>query len=209
MKKIVVLSSMLVLVACKTKPVIEAVTFPEVGTISTAGVGDKLLTQGVGASVGAIVIAADQVIEETVVRKGKYVQAGENKEYLAYRGPKLQNNKSGAERNGFIYLFKKDSGTKKLCVSRALCADAEFVVDKHTHFTKAVSQQTLIYSGKVGDKITLGYREFFNEVARPAFSNDVVYDLSASSILGYKGARLQVINATNTEISYKVLADFD
>lgn len=69
-------------------------------------------------------------------------------------------------------------------------------------------QQTLIYSGKIGNRITIGYRESSGSMARPAFSNDVSYDLSESRIVGYKGARLEVIDATNTEITYKVLNGF-
>ena len=64
-------------------------------------------------------------------------------------------------------------------------------------------QQTLIYSGKVGDKINVGYREFSSNVARPAFNNEVEYDLSESKIIGYKGARIEVIEATNEYIKYK------
>lgn len=69
-------------------------------------------------------------------------------------------------------------------------------------------QQTLIYSGRIGDRITLGYREFSNSLARPAFNNDVEYDLNESKIVGYKGARVEVIEATNQEITYKVLSNF-
>lgn len=32
-------------------------------------------------------------------------------------------------------------------------------------------QQTLIYNGKVGNKINIGYREFSGDLARPAFAN--------------------------------------
>ncbi len=69
--------------------------------------------------------------------------------------------------------------------------------------------QSLIYSGKVGNKIKLGYREFSNNLARPAFSNDVEYDLTESTIVGYKGARIEVIEATNQYIKYQVLQSFN
>jgi hypothetical protein len=80
---------------------------------------------------------------------------------------------------------------------------------KATSYAPSRTQKTLIYSGKIGDRITLGYREFKNDIARPAFSNDVAYDLSESTVLGYKGARLEVLKATNTEITYKVIAGFN
>lgn len=63
-------------------------------------------------------------------------------------------------------------------------------------------QQTLIYSGKVGNKINIGYREFSNGLARSAFNNNVEYDLFESAIIGYKGAQLEILEATNQYIKY-------
>jgi hypothetical protein len=45
-------------------------------------------------------------------------------------------------------------------------------------------------------------------VARPAFSNEVSYDLSESTILGYRGARIEVIKATDTELAYRLVSGF-
>lgn len=60
----------------------------------------------------------------------------------------------------------------------------------------------------MGNKLKISYREFSNDIARAAFSTDVEYDLNESNIIGYAGARLEVIKATNTEITYKVLKHF-
>ena len=57
--------------------------------------------------------------------------------------------------------------------------------------------------------VTLGYREFSNDTARPAFNNDVDYDLKNTKIIGYKGARIEVIEANNQNITYKVLSNFN
>ena len=69
-------------------------------------------------------------------------------------------------------------------------------------------QQTLLYSGRVGDKLRISYREFSNNVARPAFNNDVEYDFSTSKTIAYKGAMIEVIDADNTSITYKVIRNF-
>ncbi|MCP6612672.1 hypothetical protein NL511_30920, partial [Klebsiella pneumoniae] len=58
-------------------------------------------------------------------------------------------------------------------------------------------QQTLIYNGKVGNKINIGYREFQGGMARAAFSNEVEYDLSESKTIRYKGAVLDIMDANN------------
>ena len=69
-------------------------------------------------------------------------------------------------------------------------------------------QQTLIYSGRVGNKINIGYREFSNNAARLAYNNDVEYDLSLSKKIGYKGSLIEVIQADNTSITYKLIRNF-
>jgi hypothetical protein len=46
-------------------------------------------------------------------------------------------------------------------------------------------------------------------MARPAFSQELKYDLAQGTAIGYKGARFEVIRANNTGISYKVLKSLD
>ncbi len=70
-------------------------------------------------------------------------------------------------------------------------------------------QQTLLYSGKVGNKINIGYREFSNSLARPAFNNNVEYDLSESKTIAYKGAQLEVLEATNQHIKFRLIKNFN
>ena len=69
-------------------------------------------------------------------------------------------------------------------------------------------QQTLLYSGRVGNKINVSYREFSSSMARPAFNNDVEYDLDDSNIIGYKGALIEVLDADNQSITYKLIKNF-
>lgn len=65
-------------------------------------------------------------------------------------------------------------------------------------------RQELIYLGRSGDELSFKYREFSGNLARPAFSADLKYDLSDSEVLGYRGARIEVIDAGNQEIQYRV-----
>ncbi len=96
-----------------------------------------------------------------------------------------------------------------------MIANQSFLPIKHKIETAMASkspnsfQQTLIYNGKIGNRITLGYREFSNDTARPAFNNEVSYDLAESTTLGYKGARIEIIKATNTDITYRFVNGFN
>jgi hypothetical protein len=83
-------------------------------------------------------------------------------------------------------------------------------VEKTTYVDKSAPgfSQELIYNGKSSQNVKFLYREFTNEMARPAFNQEVQYDLNESHLIGFKGARLEVVDATNTNIKYKVVAHF-
>jgi len=67
----------------------------------------------------------------------------------------------------------------------------------------------LFYNGKAANTLKFTYREFVDDMARPAFTQDLQYDLSESNIIGFDGLRVEVIKATNTNITYKILSDFN
>ena len=67
-------------------------------------------------------------------------------------------------------------------------------------------RRELVYSGVSQNTITVVYREFKNSFARPAFTQELKYDLSQDRVIGYQGARFEVLNAGNTEITYKVIS---
>lgn len=188
---------------------IQSFSSPEIGLITTSDIGDELLNQETGVSTGAIAIPNDQNIAGFTIRKGLYSITGQNNEYMKFGRVKIRNSNSNQDRFGDLFIFSKDANTKRACISRKICGDIEYSTDKITKMSPNYKQSTLIYIGKIENKITLGYREFVGDTARPAFSNDVTYDLSQSRILGYKGARIEVIEATNTGITYKVLSNFN
>jgi hypothetical protein len=74
-------------------------------------------------------------------------------------------------------------------------------------------RQELIYNGRIGNDIRFVYRELATQsdggaIMRSPFQQDVQYDLSESDVIGFKGARLRVIEASNTKITYEVFKHF-
>ena len=69
-------------------------------------------------------------------------------------------------------------------------------------------EQELIYNGKSGNTVNFVYREFSKSFIRSGFTQNVQYDLSESKIIGFKGARVEVIEATNTKLKYRVIKSF-
>lgn len=66
-------------------------------------------------------------------------------------------------------------------------------------------KRELIYTGISKNVISVLYREYIGDLIRPAYTQELKYDLSESNVIGFKGARFQVISATNVGIKYKVL----
>lgn len=69
-------------------------------------------------------------------------------------------------------------------------------------------RQELIYNGRSGDALKFLYREFSGDFMRPPFSQEVQYDLAESTTIGFRGARVEILSATNTQIRYRVLSSF-
>lgn len=65
----------------------------------------------------------------------------------------------------------------------------------------------LIYNGKIDNNIKILYREFSEDLARVAYYQELTYNLNESKTLRYKNFKLEVIDATNEKIVYKVLSD--
>lgn len=70
-------------------------------------------------------------------------------------------------------------------------------------------RRELVYNGRSGTTIKLLYREFTEERIRPAFTQEVTYDLSQGETIGFKGTRFQVLDADNIRIKYVVLQHFE
>ena len=68
-----------------------------------------------------------------------------------------------------------------------------------------------LYQGKIGNKIKISFREFIDDMVRPSFTQDIDYELEkdGTAIIGFKGLRIQVLQATNLNITYKVIKDYN
>lgn len=222
MKKIVLMLLVMALGGCATadfnyKPQTMNVSEPPLGAINIAYVGDTMLRQGKYSENDAIYLPTTVSVGWAYdLLPGYYLKKGEDSNSETYM-PSLENDGGSVDKAALADPWQAVMAYKdkpKLCVisvfSAMVCEnDANFKRMKKAVLTTDSFQQTLIYSGKVGDKINIGYREFSANLARPAFNNDVEYDLSASNIIGYKGAKIEIIEATNEQIKYRVIKNFN
>lgn len=72
-------------------------------------------------------------------------------------------------------------------------------------------EQTLTYSGRAGSTIRITYREAtsgptdFSMIARPAFSQDLTYDIAQSDLITFKHTTIRVVNADTNGITFAVI----
>ena len=70
-------------------------------------------------------------------------------------------------------------------------------------------RKELIYSGVAQGTISLEYREFADDMARPAFSQTLRYDLNEGRTIGFRGARFEILEANNISVRYRVLRELE
>ena len=71
---------------------------------------------------------------------------------------------------------------------------------------KGALRVDFIYQGFARGVLRFSYREFRDGLARPAFTQDLTYeaDSDGKAVIGFKGMRMQVLKATNQNVTYIV-----
>jgi hypothetical protein len=199
---------------------------PAIGEIKTVEVGESLVSKDKQTTIPAIDI--EQAIEHPVVNLGKsyaltalsgrYVEKGKDafgKYFEAKEGKFLENGKPIKSRVG---IYVTDSDPQKTEFYALTQTSIPLSYPKSSiPFTKSFQQtrdelsfrKELVYTGIAQNVVSILYREFKDDTARPAFSQDLKYDLSESNVVGYRGARFEIIKATNQGLTYKTLKQLD
>lgn len=219
---------------CKDRsgPVIDSrkVDFPDLGAESEVEVGQSMIS-----ALRADVVEDGLTLDSAATFSGTYFGVAYQVEVPA--GPLVPITLKGVRAYSTpLYRFNYRNGKPRTGLSRP---DIAVLVDPHDRHsligevllgftTKSASipdakftvstclaagvdayRHELIYTGVSHGTVSIEYREFLNDLARPAFSQELKYDLTDSSEIGYKGARFQILKATNVGIRFKVLKPLD
>lgn len=137
---------------------------------------------------------------------------GENNNYLLYYDP--YNTATNYDEIGFAE--NKKTGEIKPFISSAAGFYPKGVpgieVKESTYVDPKCNdcfKQEFVFNGKANNVLKFMYREYVNDMARPAFTQELQYDLTEGNTIGFKGLRIEVIDASNTSITYKVLNSFN
>ena len=230
MKKIVtIFVGSIFLSSCATtprnyQPEIMNLSFPALNAETEVSLGEDMLRQGKAAETDGFVLKQENNIQNHILSPGFYPKVGEDKEWTFHSfqvGGSMGEMGSITLTGGlfgpgiFPQSIKVAKDQQKTCLvpngmgSGACDTEVPFFRERRPVLSSDHFQQTLIYSGRVGDKIRIGYRESSGGYARQAFSNEAEYDLSTSDEIAYRGARIRVIEADNQKIRYQVLSNFN
>lgn len=85
-----------------------------------------------------------------------------------------------------------------------------YLIKQNVTYNEDSFKYQALYQGKIKDKIKISFREFYDNKARPAFTQDIEYQLNKNkpTIIGFKGLRIKVIKATNLNIKYTIINDY-
>ncbi|MDL2286229.1 hypothetical protein LJC24_02155 [Desulfococcaceae bacterium OttesenSCG-928-F15] len=185
--------------------------WPKLNQETTVHIGDELLVQGYSMKSKALKI--EEHIDGACydIPSGTYVMTGyDNKrDYFVAVGAGGSVIRIGLC-DPFVGLTVPKDKAGKVCVRTVFgvnnCYDAKYQIVEIESEHATNYQQSLIYSGMEGKQIKFTYIE--RQGGRTNFSNTVSYDLGKSTIINYKGARIQIHSANNEVISYTVLENF-
>ena len=190
---------------------------PDVGIAAEVYLGDRMLTQQVGEWKECI------IPQKTFTKKIRFSAAtfthkkGEPlcKSKLSDKNynPNYANGIQGytapvcwKERGKKSSLCVHTGGVCQACIKNISDADVKhgetFIYNENSF------QQTIEYAGKSGEILKFTYSEFSEGFARQAFARDFQVDLSEGNVAAYKGAIIEILEATNMQIKYKVIRNF-
>lgn len=218
MKYLIIFSFFLILTGCAsqiklTEPNNFSTIIPEINTINEVEIGTSLVSKETGYKYKALKLLKDTKIKTGYalrdVKEGEvFINDSYTSKYDLYSSTNLTASggtygialpKSG----GNAMTFYKSGVTTTFSKASLPLEHSAILtpIPKKEYF-----KQDFIYNGKVGNAIKFTYREYANDLARPAFTQDLQYDLTESNIIGFRALRIEISSATNTKIKYKVLS---
>ena len=191
---------------------------PDVGTETEVYLGDRMLTQQEGEWKECITPKKSYTKEQggwTGIYKANQPickKEYKSKDYLATY-PNASSRNGAIATNQVRWREKKGSYSLCQCTSRCVyciknLSEDDVEAGETFIYSENSFQQTIEYAGRSDQILKFNYAEFTGGFARQAFSREFQVDLSNGNIAAYKGAIIEIIDATNVQIKYKVIRNF-
>ena len=234
MKNFIIFCISLFLTSCGTTSTFEPINlkektlidFPEKGTTVTASLGDRLVAKGYKEDGPAYDLNEGLIVQNVILNCSFTNNSRQN-----YFVNKINSN--GDECAGpFVLSTSLDTGgTNFNCPGKTFARDICYSKSRDIFYVNfpnqykpidpnliqktrkmAIAQanyvQELIYNGRVDNNLKFVYREFSGDMIRPAFSQTVQYDYNESKFISFKELTLEIVEAKNQIIKYKLINNF-
>lgn len=115
--------------------------------------------------------------------------------------------------SGGICVRKSDAGYVRAFTVKGFCS---VLLDQPPHLRRLSVvesgaenyRQELIYRGKSGSILSFVYRELKDDQSYPTLSLDFHIDLADGPLFSLRGARVEVVDATNSRLTYRIISTF-
>ncbi len=196
----------------------ESVT-PPLNAVTTVGIGEPVIRQG-------------KPIERAAIHLSQKIEFGKGGEYALLPGYYLRSS-AGI---GWEYFVPEDGpeAGRVLKAPGAITLQGSFhysndgkTIGLITNFYQAINaeakgitrttrpslsrdhvQRSLIYRGMSGTKIKLDYQEIWKSIKRPSGEALSIHDLAQSRVVELHGARIEVVEANERTLRYRILRPF-
>lgn len=193
---------------------------PELNNTATAKAGEVILHQGTYYERDVIHLSEEIKVGENgayTLTPGYYLRSGGDDEwgnYVATKGPGAGKVLKAPDVVTLQESFQVSGDGKRVGVVtnyyQAVRGEARGITRSTEPAVSSASlQRTLVYGGKKGDSIEVGYQDIWMSILRPSKINFIKHDLTESEVIESHGARIEVLSATAEILRYRVLKSFD
>ena len=208
-------TSLLIVMGCavtpkSTPPTVKQVSRPSIGTVNKAQVGDSLIEQSTLSMNQGIQITTKTECKglgvNVLLEEGDIFGRYTHTDGLTYCGLVKLVGMAGNVVNYRACLTNKNDARWEVAGMECppmQVAYGEFIQDNQNNRKRQIT-----YQGKSKSNIFLNYQEFNGNLKRATDEQSLTFDLDDGNEIGIKDARLLILNATNTEITFKVVKQF-
>ena len=195
---------------------------PMIDTEEMVYMGDRMLEQRSGKYVECLV----PLFEESANKLGGWtliikanepvckLSKGDKDYYPSYINGIAQDAENSVRYD--VRLSGNTDGKYKICLRygglnghcKKKLSSSNFKYTKGFISEQSSMQRVIEYAGKKDAFIKFIYTEYMDGYIRDAFTREFEVDLNEGNIVAYKGAVMEIIEATNATISYKVIRHF-
>ena len=196
-------------------------SIPHAGVSTSVYLGDKMLEQRHGQFKECVIPKFDYRksmnlgLGSFVIRAGEPIckQSQESRTYTPNyinwnpgQSSQTVYNVTLRERRGELNICLTDMGMTAGCTEGRSARDYEF--RNVFLYQENTIQRTIEYAGKNGNILSFIYSEFNRGTSVETFTRDFQIDLSEGNVAAYRGALIEIESANNTQITYKVIRNF-